>query len=172
MLSELAIAPALQDLIDALASQCGKVTVVSRPFPSIVGSQRNGLRLVALPQILIYHGRWRMLRWWNSFSKYIVAQALVCLKFLQLARDHEILIFQLSEPFPVALLARAMHKPTIYYLGGSGLKSMLAKARNSTPRFLLAHLVSFPQILMVVLSSFLVAPSLPHRRGPFFGRTE
>jgi len=170
MLSELAIAPALQDLIDALASQCGKVTVVSRPFPSIVGSQRNGLRLVALPQILIYHGRWRMLRWWNSFSKYIVAQALVCMKFLQMAKDYKIFIFQLSEPFPVALLARAMRKPTIYYVGGSGLKSMLAKARNSTPRSFLAHLVKFLQILMVILSSFLVAPSWNTIQEAGFGR--
>src|SRR2546425_7318718 len=137
MLSELAIAPALQDLIDALASsKCGKITVVSRPFPSLVNNQKNGLRLIALPQILIYHGRWRLLRWWNSFSKYIVAQALVCMKFLYMAKDHEILIFQLSEPFPVALLAHAMHKPTIYYVGGSGLESRVAKAQNSTTRML------------------------------------
>src|SRR2546422_1559042 len=60
MLSELAIAPALQDLIDALASlKCGKVTVVSRPFPSIVDDPKNGLRLIALPQVLSYHGKWR-----------------------------------------------------------------------------------------------------------------
>ncbi len=171
MLSELAIAPALQDLIDALASsKCGKITVVSRPFPSIVDNQKNGLTLIALPQVLRYHGKWRLLRWWNSFSKYVVAQALVFLKFLELARDHEIFIFQLSEPFPVALLARAMHKPTIYYVGGSGLKSMLAKARTSTPRFLLAHLIKFPQILMVVLSSFLAAPSWNTIQEAGFGR--
>ena len=170
MLSELAIAPALQDLIDALASQCGKITVVSRPFPTIVGSQKNGLRLVALPQILIYHGKWRMLRRWNSFSKYVLAQMLVCVKFLQMAKDYEMFIFQMSEPFPVALLARVMRKPTIYYVGGSGLKSMLAKARNSTPRILLAHLVKFPQILMVILSSFLVAPSWNTIQEAGFGR--
>src|SRR5206468_6839656 len=170
MLSERAIAPALQDLIDALASQCGKITVVSRPFPTIVGSQKNGLRLVALPQILIYHGKWRMLRWWNIFSKYVLAQVLVCVKFLQMARDYEMFIFQLSEPFPVALLARVMRKPTIYYVGGSGLKSMQAKARNSTPRILLAHLVKFQQILMVIMSSFFVAPSCNTLQEDGFGR--
>src|SRR2546425_9713879 len=68
MLSELAIAPALQDLIDALASSnCRNVTVVSRPFPSIVDNQKIKLRLIALPQVLIYRGKWRLLRWWNSF---------------------------------------------------------------------------------------------------------
>ena len=171
MLSELAIAPALQDLIDALASSnCGNVTVVSRPFPSIVDNPKIRLRLVTLPQVLIYRGKSRLLRWWNSFSKYIIAQVLVSMKFLQMARDYEIFIFQLSEPFPVALLARAMHKPTIYYVGGSGLKSMLAKARNSTPRFLLAHLVEVPQILMMLLSSFLVAPSWRTIQEAGFGR--
>jgi len=170
MLSELAIAPFLQDLIGALASKSGRITVVSRPFPSIADDQKIGLKLIALPQVPIYHGKWRMLRWWNSLSKYMVAQALVCVKFLQLAKNYEILIFQMSEPVLVALLARAMHKPTIYYVGGSGLKSMLAKARNSTPRFFLARLVEFQQILMVVLSSLLVAPSWNTIQEAGFGR--
>ena len=47
---------------------------------------------------------------------------------------------------------------------------MLAKARNSTPRFFLARLVEFQQILMVVLSSLLVAPSWNTIQEAGFGR--
>ena len=159
MLSELPVAPALQDLIDALASfSYGRIAVVSRPFPSLANNRKNGPRLIALPQIPSYHGKRRLLKWWNYLAKYVVAQAIVCVRFLHMAKDYQILIFQLSEPIPVAILARAMHKATIYYLGGSGFKSMLAKARNSTFLFF-AYLVDLIQTLMVALSSLVVAPS-------------
>ncbi len=158
MLSELPVAPALQDLIGAIESfKHGKFAIVSRPFPSLINSRKNGPLFIVLPQIPTYHGKHRVLKWWNYLSRYVVAQAIVCVRFLVMARDYEILIFQLSEPIPVAILARAMKKPTIYYLGGSGLKSMLAKAKNSFR--ILAYLVDLIQTLMVALSSFVVAPS-------------
>jgi len=79
--------------------------------------------------------------------------------FLSIAKKCRVVILFHSEAIVIATLARILGKKSVYYIGGSGLMSMLARSGESRVEVLLAHLLGRLQNLIASIATILVATS-------------